>query len=141
MIKTNKSTSRELLKKVRVPKEVMLNREDVPKDAIDKYFIANTAEIFVPDKVVSIGKKGQIKLVNTLNKNKSFRKIKGQPVIKIEDKNINGIVINQDGEKLMDKRRSLLGDIVKKIKEKESIVKRRNYQKQYMKQYRSKDKA
>lgn len=138
MIKTNKSTSGKLIKKVRTPKEVILNREDVPKDAIDKYFIANTAEIFVPDKVVSIGKKGQITLVNTLNKNKSFRKVKGKPVINIEDKNINGIVINQDGEKLMDRSKSLLGDIVKKIKEKESTAKRRNYQKQYMKKYRSK---
>ncbi len=113
--------------------------QKIPKEAIDKYFVANTAEIFVPDKVVNIDNKGKIKLVDTLTKTKSIKEIKGKPVIKLEDKNINGIVINQEGEKLMDRSKSLLSDIIQQKQIKESRAKRRNYQKEYMKKYRSKD--
>ena len=121
------------------PKKLKLEKgQNIPKEAIDKYFIANTAEIFVPDKVVNVDDKGKIKLVDTLTKNKSIKKIKGKPVIKLEDKNINGIVINQEGEKLMDRSKSLLSDIIQQKQIKESRAKRRNYQKEYMKQYRSK---
>jgi hypothetical protein len=112
--------------------------QKIPKEAIDKYFIANTAEIFVPDKVVDIDNEGKIKLVKTLTKKKNIKKIKGKPVIKFDDKNINNIVINQEGGKLMDKSRGLLSDIIQQKQIKESRAKRRNYQKQYMKQYRSK---
>ena len=125
MIKTRKNTN---------PKKP----QKIPKEAIDKYFVANTAEIFVPDKVVSIDDEGQIKLVKTLTKNKIIKKIKGKPVIKFDDKNIDNIVINKEGEKLMDKSRGLLSDIIKQKQIKESRAKRRNYQKEYMKQYRSK---
>jgi len=113
--------------------------QNIPKEAIDKYFVANTAEIFVPDKVVSIDAKGKIKLVDTLTKTKSIKKIKGKPVIKLEDKNINGIVINQEGEKLMDRSKMLLDLTIQQKRKKESKSKRRNYQKEYMKKYRSKD--
>ena len=133
MIKTRKNTN---------PKKVILQKEqNIPKDAIDKYFVANTAEIYVPDKVVNVDNNGKIKLVDTLTKNKSIKKIKGKPVIKLEDKNINGIVINQEGEKLMDRSKKLLSDIIQQKEIKESRAKRWNYQKQYMKQYRSKNKG
>ena len=125
MIKTRKNTN---------PKKP----QKIPKAAIDKYFVANTAEIFVPDKVVSIDDEGKIKLVKTLTKNKIIKKIKGKPVIKFDDKNIDNIVINKEGEKLMDKSRGLLSDIIQQKQIKESRAKRRNYQKEYMKQYRSK---
>ena len=125
--------------KTKKPKKVKLEKgQNIPKEAIDKYFVANTAEIFVPDKVVNVDDKGKIKLVDTLTKTKSIKKIKGKPVIKLEDKNINGIVINQEGEKLMDRSKSLLSDIIQQKQIKESRAKRRNYQKEYMKQYRSK---
>jgi hypothetical protein len=78
MIKTMKNTN---------PKKP----QKIPKEAIDKYFVANTAEIFVPDKVVSIDDEGKIKLVKTLTKNKIIKKIKGKPVMKFEDKNIDKI--------------------------------------------------
>ena len=121
-------------------KKVKLEKpQKIAKEAIDKYFVANTAEIFVPDKVVNVDAKGKIKLVDTLTKTKSIKKIKGKPVIKIEDKNINGIVINQEGEKLMDRSKSLLSDIIQQKQIKESRAKRRNYQREYMKQYRSKN--
>ena len=124
------------------PKKVILQKgQNIPKDAIDKYFVANTAEIYVPDKVVNVDNNGKIKLVDTLTKNKSIKKIKGKPVIKLEDKNINGIIINQEGEKLMDRSKNLLSDIIQQKEIKESKAKRRNYQKQYMKQYRSKNKG
>ena len=55
MIKTRKNTN---------PKKA----QKIPKEAIDKYFVANTAEIFVPDKVVSIDDEGKIKLLKTLTK-------------------------------------------------------------------------
>jgi hypothetical protein len=113
--------------------------QNIPKEAIDKYFVANTAEIFVPDKVVNVDAKGKIKLVDTLTKTKSIKKIKGKPVIKLEDKNINGIVINQEGEKLMDRSKMLLDLTIQQKRKKESKSKRRNYQKEYMKKYRSKD--
>jgi NifU-like protein involved in Fe-S cluster formation len=58
--------------------------------------------------------------------------------IKLEDKNIHGIVFNQEGKKLMDRSKSLLSDIIQQKQIKESKSKRRNYQKEYMKQYRSK---
>ena len=133
MIKTRKNTNK---------KKVILRKgQNIPKDAIDKYFVANTAEIYVPDKVVNVDNNGKIKLVDTLTKNKSIKKIKGKPVIKLEDKNINGIVINQEGEKLMDRSKNLLSDIIQQKEIKESKAKRRNYQKQYMKQYRSKNKG
>ena len=133
MIKTRKNTN---------PKKVILQKgQNIPKDAIDKYFVANTAEIYVPDKVVNVDNNGKIKLVDTLTKNKSIKKIKGKPVIKLEDKNINGIIINQEGEKLMDRSKNLLSDIIQQKEIKESKAKRRNYQKQYMKQYRSKNKG
>jgi len=133
MIKTRKNTN---------PKKVILQKgQNIPKDAIDKYFVANTAEIYVPDKVVNVDNNGKIKLVDTLTKNKSIKKIKGKTVIKLEDKNINGIIINQEGEKLMDRSKNLLSDIIQQKEIKESKAKRRNYQKQYMKQYRSKNKG
>ena len=133
MIKTRKNTN---------PKKVILQKgQNIPKDAIDKYFVANTAEIYVPDKVVNVDNNGKIKLVDTLTKNKSIKKIKGKPVIKLEDKNINGIIINQEGEKLIDRSKNLLSDIIQQKEVKESRAKRRNYQKQYMKQYRSKNKG
>ncbi len=125
--------------KTKKPKKVKLEKgQNIPKEAIDKYFVANTAEIFVPDKVVNVDNKGKIKLIDTLTKTKSIKKIKGKPVIKLEDKNINGIVINQEGEKLMDRSKSLLSDIIQQKQIKESRAKRRNYQKEYMKKYRSK---
>ena len=121
-------------------KKVKLEKgQNIPKEAIDKYFVANTAEIFVPDKVVNVDAKGKIKLVDTLTKTKSIKKIKGKPVIKLEDKNINGIVINQEGEKLMDRSKMLLDLTIQQKRKKESKSKRRNYQKEYMKKYRSKD--
>ena len=95
-------------------------------------YVANTAEIYVPDKVVNVDNNGKIKLVDTLTKNKSIKKIKGKPVIKLEDKNINGIVINQEGEKLMDRSKNLLSDIIQQKEVTESRAKRRNYQKQYI---------
>ena len=120
-------------------KKVKLEKgQNIPKEAIDKYFVANTAEIFVPDKVVNVDAKGKIKLVDTLTKTKSIKKIKGKPVIKLEDKNINGIVINQEGEKLMDRSKMLLDLTIQQKRKKESKSKRRNYQKEYMKKYRSK---
>lgn len=104
MIKAGKTTTINTTKKfkeVNTSKKLKLNREEIPKEAIDKYFVANTAEIFVPDKVVNINNKGQIKLVDTLTKTKSIKKIKGKPVIKLYDnKNINGIVAN-DGDRLL----------------------------------------
>ena len=41
----------------------------------------------------------------------------------------------------MDRSKSLLSDIIQQKEVKESRAKRRNYQKQYMKQYRSKNKG
>ena len=121
-------------------KKVKLEKgQNIPKEAIDKYFVANTAEIFVPDKVVNVDNKGKIKLVDTLTKTKSIKKIKGKPVIKIEDKNINGIVINQEGEKLMDRSKMLLDLTIQQKRKKESKSKRRNYQKEYVKKYHLKD--
>jgi hypothetical protein len=115
MIKTRKNTN---------PKKVILQKgQNIPKDAIDKYFVANTAEIYVPDKVVNVDNNGKIKLVDTLTKNKSIKKIKGKPVIKLEDKNINGIIINQEGEKLMDRSKNLLSDIIQQKEIKESKIK------------------
>ena len=63
MIKTRKNTN---------PKKP----QKIPKEAIDKYFVANTAEIYVPDKVVNVDNNGKIKLVDNLTKNKSIKKIK-----------------------------------------------------------------
>lgn len=103
MIKTIATTEKraKTFKKVRTPKTPKLNREDVPIEAINKYFVANTAEIFVPDKVVNVDNKGKIKLVDTLTKNKSIKKIKGKPVIKLDDhKNIKTIVA-YDGDRLL----------------------------------------
>ncbi len=104
MIKAGKTTTintTKRFKEVKPSKKLKLNREEIPKEAIDKYFVANTAEIFVPDKVVNVDNKGKIKLVDTLTKNKSIKKIKGKPVIKIDDnKNIKTIVA-YDGDRLM----------------------------------------
>ena len=125
--------------KTKKPKKVKLEKgQNIPKEAIDKYFVANTAEIFVPDKVVNVDAKGKIKLIDTLTKTKSIKNIKGKPVIKFDDKNIDNIVINKEGGKLMDRSKSLLSDIIQQKRVKESRAKRRNYQKEYMKQYRSK---
>ena len=63
MIKTRKNTN---------PKKP----QNIPKEAIDKYFIANTAEIFVPDKVVDINNEGKIKLVKNLTKKRISKKLK-----------------------------------------------------------------
>ena len=116
MIKTRKNTN---------PKKT----QKIPKEAIDKYFVANTAEIFVPDKVVSIDDEGKIKLVKTLTKNKIIKKIKGKPVIKFDDKNIDNIVINKEGEKLMDKSRGLLNALEQKQEAKLSNARRQEYDK------------
>lgn len=97
---------------IKTSKTVKIDKpQKIPKEAIDKYFVANTAEIFVPDKVVNIDDEGQIKLVKTLTKNKIIKKIKGKPVIKFEDKNIDNIVINKEGEKLKNKSKGLLNAI------------------------------
>jgi hypothetical protein len=100
---------------IKTRKTVKIDKpQNIPKEAIDKYFVANTAEIFVPDKVVSIDDEGKIKLVKTLTKKKNIKNIKGKPVIKFDDKNIKDIVINNKGEKLIDKSRSVLNMILKK---------------------------
>ena len=122
MIKTSKSTTINTTKKfkeVKPSKNPKLNREEIPREAIDKYFVANTAEIFVPDKVVNVDNKGKIKLIDTLTKNKSIKKIKGKPVIKIEDnKNIKTIVA-YDGDRLLqrgfDIKNFLEKDFFKKV--------------------------
>jgi hypothetical protein len=109
MKKTRKTVK--IDKPQKIPKEAIDKPQKIPKEAIDKYFIANTAEIFVPNKVVKIDNEGKIKLVKTLTKNKIIKKIKGKPVIKFEDKNIDNIVINQEGKKLIDKSKGILNDI------------------------------
>ena len=46
MIKTRKNTNK---------KKVILQKgQNISKDAIDKYFVANTAEIYVPDKLLML---------------------------------------------------------------------------------------
>lgn len=110
--KTTTINTTKKFKEVETSKKPKLKKEqDIPIEAIDKYFIANTAEIFVPNKVVDIDNEGKIKLVKTLSKKKNIRNIRGNPVIKFEDKNINGIIINQEGKKLMDKSKGILNDI------------------------------
>jgi hypothetical protein len=98
--------------------------QKIPKEAIDKYFVANTAEIFVPDKVVSIDDEGKIKLVKTLSKKKNIKNIKGKPVIKFEDKNIDKIVINKEGEKLKNKFNSSISEDIPKIRKQLDIIRK-----------------
>ena len=108
---------------IKTSKTVKIDKpQKIPKEAIDKYFVANTAEIFVPDKVVNIDDEGKIKLIKTLTKNKIIKKIKGKPVIKFEDKNINGIVINKEGEKLKNKFTTPIFQDIEKIKKELAII-------------------
>ena len=103
LIKAGKTTTINTTKKfkeVNTSKKTKEKGQDIPIEAIDKYFLADTADIFVPDKVVNVDAKGKIKLIDTLNKNKTFRKIKGKPVINIEDRKIGFIGVNE-GDRLM----------------------------------------
>jgi hypothetical protein len=118
LIKAGKTTTINTTKKfkeVKTSKEPKLEKgQDIPKEAIDKYFLANTADIFVPDKVVNVDAKGKIKLIDTLNKNKTFRKIKGKPVINIEDRKIGYIDVNE-GKKLNNRSESIILGTLKKL--------------------------
>jgi hypothetical protein len=118
LIKAGKTTTINTTKKfkeVKTSKKPKLEKgQDIPIEAIDKYFLADTADIFVPDKVVNVDAKGKIKLIDTLNKNKTFRKIKGKPVINIEDRKIGFIGVNE-GEKLKNRSESLILGTLKKL--------------------------
>lgn len=130
LIKAGKTTTINTTKKfkeVNTTKKPKLKKEqDIPIEAISKYFLANTADIFVPDKVVDIDNKGKIKLVKTLSKKKNIRNIKGKPVINIVDRALGHIGVNQ-GKKLMDRSESIILGTLKKLSTDVETLKDKRY--------------
>ena len=78
--------------------------QSVVKKAIDDYFISGTATISVPDKVVNIDKQGHKKVVNTLTKTGSVKKIAGKTVLNFESGPDNIFAVTEHGEKLGSRR-------------------------------------
>ena len=61
--------------------------QNILNEALDKYFMAGSAVVEVPDKVVKLDKKGNAKVMETLTKTGNLKKIKGESVIKLESGN------------------------------------------------------
>lgn len=75
--------------------------KEVVLDAIDKYFLAGSAVIEVPDKVVKIDNKGTPQLIDTLTKKGNLKKVDKENVIQLVPNYINSnITIKNVGQKI-----------------------------------------
>jgi len=95
--------------------------KEISKDAINKYFLENTAIITVPDKVVKMDN-GFPQLIDTLTKTGNFKKVKGNSVIKVKSDNTS-LIKTKQGDSLSDKSNTLLLQI-----KQQKLKKLNNYQ-------------
>jgi hypothetical protein len=61
--------------------------QNILNEALDKYFMAGSAVVEFPDKVVKLDKKGNAKVMETLTKTGNLKKVNGESVIKLESGN------------------------------------------------------
>ena len=55
--------------------------QTILNDALDKYYMAGSAVVEVPEKVVQLNKNGNAKIVDTLTKSGALKKVNGKSVI------------------------------------------------------------
>ena len=58
--------------------------QTILNDALDKYYMAGSGVVEVPEKVVNVDKKGNAKIVDTLTKSGALKKVNGKSVITLE---------------------------------------------------------
>jgi hypothetical protein len=74
--------------------------QNILNEALNKYFMAGSAVVEVPDKIVKVDNKGNPKIIDTLTKSGTLKKIKGESVIKLETG--NDLNIKTKGKKFND---------------------------------------
>ena len=67
---------------------------------MDKYYIAGSAVVEVPDKIINVDKKGNAKIVDTLTKSGALKKVNGKSVIKLESG--NDLIVKNKGRQYHD---------------------------------------
>ena len=58
--------------------------KNILNDALETYFMAGSAIVEVPDKIVKVDKKGNAQIMDTLTKSGNLKKVNGESVIKLE---------------------------------------------------------
>ena len=74
--------------------------QGILNEALDKYFMAGSAVVEVPDKIVKVDNKGNAKIMDTLTKTGNLKKVNGESVIKLEPG--NDLIIKNKGRQFND---------------------------------------
>jgi len=74
--------------------------KNILNDALETYFMAGSAIVEVPEKVVKLDKKGNTKIIKTLTKSGNLTKVNGESVIKLESG--NDLIVKNKGRKFND---------------------------------------
>ena len=77
-----------------------LEVQGILNEALDKYYMAGSAVVEVPEKIVNVDKKGNAKIVDTLTKSGNLKKVKGESVIKLEAG--NDLIVKNKGRQYHD---------------------------------------
>ena len=83
-ITTNKQVSKEHI-------------QNIVNQALEKYFLASSPVVEVPEKLVTINKNGKAKLIDTLTKAGNLKKVDGENVIQLEAG--DNLVVKTEGNK------------------------------------------
>ena len=74
--------------------------QNILNEALDKYSMAGSAVVEVPDKIVNVDNKGNAKIIDTLTKTGNLKKVKGESVIKLEAG--NDLIVKTKGKRFKD---------------------------------------
>ena len=74
--------------------------QTILNDALDKYFVAGSGVVEVPDKIVKVDNKGNAKVMDTLTKSGALKKVNGESVIKLEPG--NDLIVKNKGRQYHD---------------------------------------
>jgi hypothetical protein len=74
--------------------------QGILNEAFDKYFMAGSAVVEVPDKIVKVDNKGNAKVMDTLTKSGALKKVNGESVIKLEPG--NDLIVKNKGRQYHD---------------------------------------
>ncbi len=77
-----------------------LEVQGILNEALNKYYMAGSAVVEVPEKIVNVDKKGNAKIVDTLTKSGNLKKVNGESVIKLEAG--NDLVVKNKGRQFHD---------------------------------------
>jgi hypothetical protein len=77
-----------------------LEVQGILNEALDKYYMAGSAVVEVPEKIVNVDNKGNAKIIDTLTKTGNLKKVKGESVIKLETG--NDLIVKTKGKRFKD---------------------------------------